>query len=199
MMISVNQFNLHDCSPTRLLPTKEGHKETQDDVTVWRHLPRHAQQVVQQLLVFLGLGSLPPRVLVEGEEGGAAPVPAPGQCDQLLLHLPHHVQAAETSDKARQHHRPSSSCCSLRLMRGVMTSVAMSPASVWRMMVSPTSGAVVTSGVHCEDSNCHSNILVTWNWYFVSSLCLFTTQPLFDHFQIGVKYDWQLLTLDFIE
>ena len=89
MMISVNQFNLHDCSPTlhALLPTKEGHKETQeDDVTVWRHLPRHAQQVVQQLLVLLRLGSLPPRVLVEGEEGGSAPVPPPGQGDQLLLH-----------------------------------------------------------------------------------------------------------------
>ena len=164
MMISVNQFNLHDCSPTlhALLPTKEGHKETQeDDVTVWRHLPRHAQQVVQQLLVLLRLGSLPPRVLVEGEEGGAAPVPPPGQGDQLLLHLPHHVQAAETPDQARQHHRTSSSCCSLRLMRGMVTSMAMGPTSVWRMMVSPSSGAVVTSRVHCGDSNCHLSILVT--------------------------------------
>ena len=126
----------------------------------WRHLPRHAQQVVQQLLVLLGLGSLPPRVLVEGEEGGAAPVPAPRQEHQLLLHLPHHVQAAETAHEARQH---PPSCCS-SLMRGVVTSVTMSSASslssMWRMVVRASSGAVVTSRVHCAPVLCHSDILL---------------------------------------
>ena len=63
-------------------------------------LPWQGEQVLQQLLVVLRLGSLPPWVLSEGEQRRTPPVPAPGQQHQLLLHLPAHVSAPQAS------HRP---------------------------------------------------------------------------------------------
>ena len=55
------------------------------------------------------------------------------------------------------------------MRRLMVTSVTVrsTVTSMWRMMVSPTSGAVVTSGVHGDDVSGHSNImlLVTDGWH----------------------------------
>ena len=103
-------------------------------------LPRDPEQVVQQPLVLLGLGSLPPRVLVEGEDAGAAPVPAPGQHHQLLLHLPRHVHAPEAAHQPRR--------------QAVVTVTSMAAAAASAVMVVPETrssrrmGVRMTSGVH---------------------------------------------------
>ena len=111
-------------------------------------LPRDPEQVVQQPLVLLGLGSLPPRVLVEGEDAGAAPVPAPGQHHQLLLHLPRHVHAPEAA------HQPRRQGPGPGWRLAVVTVTSMAAAAASAVMVVPETrssrrmGVRMTSGVH---------------------------------------------------
>ena len=63
-------------------------------------VPGQAEQVLQQPPVVIRLGSLPPRVLTQGEQGATPPVSPPGEQHQLLLHLPTHIPASKATHSA---------------------------------------------------------------------------------------------------
>ena len=64
-------------------------------------VPGKAEQVLEESLVVIRLGSLPPRVLSQGEKSPPSPISAAGEQDQLLLHLPAHVPATQPAHRSR--------------------------------------------------------------------------------------------------